>query len=44
MWGIFLFQYLISKKTKIKCKIYKQAVRQNFSIHPPPFIIAWNLK
>lgn len=25
-------------------KIYKQALRQNFPIHPPPFIIAWNLK
>lgn len=44
-----IFPYNICKYQNIcriagLCKIYKQAVRQNFSIHPQPFIIAWNLK
>ena len=47
--GNFVFSYNIHKYQNIcriagLCKIYKQAARQNFSIHPQPFIIAWNLK
>ena len=47
--GNLIFSHNIQKYQNIcriagLCKIYKQAVRQNFSIHPQPFIIAWNLK